>query len=361
MQLSRFWRSLDRLPAGAASQYEWGLLLGEEWPAAALLLRNTGKHVDAIPCPSLGGDNCPRRLCKKTDGSYRAECQEVPSVCDSVVLKAAEIAVLALDMRKFAGDLVKALNLSAPSRKHRDEAVMLIGHRMVIAGRGTAVFAAVQDQSKGSSIEIFKEIADASKPALLLVPTSMTLSNEQQRYLDTLGVSVRTFEECIEFDSSAGFVATGVIEDCLTRLAEQLDQATAKKQSGPRLLLPADAKWENLTFEFVADEMVQVKFRGQTTLMEPDDFGMKDRRTKKPIGAWAILRSIPSKGGRLSSTTAAGREKLKKHKQGLKEALQATFGITGDPFRSDKKERAYYPLFVVRTDALHQGKQDQRR
>ena len=361
MQLSRFWTSLDQLPARSASQYEWGLLLREEWPAAASMLRNTGKHVDVVPCPSPGGENCPRRLWRKTDGSYRAECQEVPSVCESVELKAADITVLMLDMLKFASALVKALNLTAPVRKPGDETVMLIGHRMISAGRGIPVFMAVLDQSKVCSIEIFKEIADASKPALLLVPTSATLSDEQKRYLDKYGACVRTFEECIEFDSSTGFVATGVAADCLTRLVEQFDQATAKKQSGPRLSLPADAKWEELTFEFVAEETVQVKFRGQTTPMEPDDFGMKDRRTKKPIGAWAILRSIPSKGGRLSSTTTAGAEKLKKHKQVLKGALQATFGIAGDPFRWDRKERAYYPRFVIRTDALRQGKQDQRR
>ena len=95
--------------------------------------------------------------------------------------------------------------------------------------------------------------------------------------------------------------------------------------------------------------------------MDPGDFGMKDGRTKDPVGAWAILRSIPAQGGFLQAKNSDGAEKLKKHKQTLKKAMCSTFGIAGDPLRFDRKERAYYPRFVIRTDALRQGKPDQRR
>ena len=196
------------------------------------------------------GTIAPAESRRNDDGSYRAECQEVPSVCESVELVAADIAVLTLDMSKLVDGLVKALDLTAATNKHRAETVALIGQRMLNAGRGIPVFMAVQDQSKGSSIEIFKEIADATKPALLLVPTSETLCDEQKRYLDKIGASVRTCDEFIEFDSSAGLVATAAAEDCITKLVEQLGQATARKHSGPRLSLPADAKWEEITFEF---------------------------------------------------------------------------------------------------------------
>ena len=76
-----------------------------------------------------------------------------------------------------------------------------------------------------------------------------------------------------------------------------------------------------------------------------------------------MLTKIPENGGILRPLNGKARrqshEAFKQTKKQLKEALQEVVPIPGDPFQYDYREKVYRPLFVVRSDALRQGREDQ--
>ena len=56
--------------------------------------------------------------------------------------------------------------------------------------------------------------------------------------------------------------------------------------------LPPDARWEEVTIVFVADEVINVSFRRDTRRFEPDQLGMKDARSGKPKRQWTYLKML---------------------------------------------------------------------
>lgn len=124
--------------------------------------------------------------------------------------------------------------------------------------------------------------------------------------------------------------------------------APAEAVAGRAWILPADAKWEQLVFEFEAAEMLRVTFRGETRRFEPLDIGMRDQRSKRPTLQWTALRVLAQTGGSLRSAKPSGATRIKKQKQTLADKLKSAFGIADDPIPWVPEAREYRTRFVVR-------------
>ena len=72
--LLRFWKALDEIPEATTDRREWAQRLGDDWSVAAAYLKSTGRLVREIACPSPGGEGCPRKVVRHTDGRFRAVC-----------------------------------------------------------------------------------------------------------------------------------------------------------------------------------------------------------------------------------------------------------------------------------------------
>lgn len=123
--------------------------------------------------------------------------------------------------------------------------------------------------------------------------------------------------------------------------------------------MPSDARWGDISIRFIADEVVNVSFRGETRRFEPDGLGMKDARNGKPKDAWIYLKAFATQGGRLPvhHAKSADTSKHQKQKQALSKALRAAFGISDEPLPTVGSD--YVARFVVNADDLQQGKQGQ--
>ncbi|WP_090875787.1 hypothetical protein [Bauldia litoralis] len=113
--------------------------------------------------------------------------------------------------------------------------------------------------------------------------------------------------------------------------------------------LPADAIWGELLFEFTAEEVVNVRFRGQTRRLEPEHLGMKDGRTSRPTHQWALLKTFGTLSGTITPKRTREHAKLVKHKQELSKSLRLHFGLRDDPIRHDKRAHAYITEFIIRS------------
>lgn len=104
-----FWLTLRSIPGSATSGFEWQALLGEEWITIAPLLRPTGTVAARVPCPSPGGDGCPRRVVNHGDGRIVTVCGDPEGQCESVEIILEDIVVHELDVGRLASTLCSLL------------------------------------------------------------------------------------------------------------------------------------------------------------------------------------------------------------------------------------------------------------
>jgi hypothetical protein len=367
MRTTCFWKSLDELTDTATHAREWRARLGPEWPVGGPLLRPTGTLATAIACPSPGGAGCPRRVVRHDDGSIRAVCGDSPRACGDLDLTRDDIAVLGLDRPKLTRAIAGALVLSARPSAPGSGPVIEIGTHDVHAGHGFPVFLAVPGPWFGDGIEPFAELAAFSGRKVLLTPTRSSLGGPAIRYLDTLGVTRLALADILVADDRHRLVAVQPVEVLFAELRAAVAGASDATDPDPLWPLPPDARWGEVRITFVADEVINVSFRGQTRRFEPDQLWMKNAKDGKPIRQWRLLWLLAAFRGELPKelppkvlervpefTTGYRRQK-----ELLGQTLIACFGIRENPLPLEG--RSFRARFLINADDLMQGRPGQHQ
>lgn len=343
-RLHRFWKALDEIPEATTDRRDWSLRLKDDWPVAAPYLTQVGRRAKEIACPSPGGDGCPRKIVKHGDGRFRAVCGNKPAECDAIDVTGEEIACLVLDRKKLAAAVCTILNATSEPGIQECGAVMLVGSHAVAAGVGIPIVLMIPGPMAEVSLEVLPEL---DGPAAIVVPTAGSISHQFKTTLKSRGHCILALNEISGLDDQHRLTGLQSAEKLLSPLREKLLASQASAASGRMWLLPADAQWEDLTFEFTAAEVVNVRFRQETRRFEPEQFGMKSKKNGRPTTLWALLRSIAQLAGSLTWKDPAASKKIKKQKQLLSGRLIELFGITGDPIPWRSDQRAYVARFTI--------------
>jgi hypothetical protein len=326
--LARFWKALDEIPEATTDRRDWSLRLKDDWPAAESYLAPVGRRAKEIACPSPGGDGCPRKIVKHSDGRFRAVCGNKPAECEPIEVTGEEITCLTLDRKKLAAAVGAILSATpAPGARERG-AVMLVGSHAVAAGIGIPVVLMVPGPMVEFSLEMLPEL---DVPAAIVMPTAGSISHQFKTALKSRGHCILTLSEIGGVDGQHRLTGLQSAEKLLSLLREKLLASQASTASGRIWVLPADARWEDLRFEFTDREVVNIRFRRETRRFEPEQFGMKSAKNGRSTVLWALLRSIANLGGRLTWKDAAASTRLKKQKQLLSSRLTSLFAIQTDP------------------------------
>jgi len=360
MKTTKFWKTLDELTDAATDRREWRAQLGDEWVRLSSLLMSTGSLAMSVSCPSPGGDGCPRRIVQHDDGSIRAVCGDRPKACRDLDLSKDDIVVLQLDRAKLASAVSRAFQLTNVPKRLEQTLVARIGTHDVFAGRGFPVFLCVPGPQPSENLKPFQHIMALPSPKLLLVPTARSMPASIADHLDRACVTTLALEDCLTL-SDRGLQPVQPIVTLCASLCAELDALADTEISNRAWPLPADACWPELTFRFVADEVLNVSFRGDTRRFEPDALGMKSAKNGRPKAVWTYLKAFALKGGRLAVHQCDPKKtsKHQKQKQALSRSLRSAFGIADEPIPTEGSE--YVTRFVVSADDLEQGRQDQRR
>lgn len=364
MRISKFWKALDALTDAATDRREWASLLGEEFGCVVVdepncplpLVRSTGTLATSISCPSPGGEGCPRRIVHHDDGAIRAVCGDSPKVCADLDLNKNDIMVYGLDRVGLARSIASAFDLSNRPASFDRRPVFRIGSHDVFAGRGFPVFLTVPGPLASEDAAQFDDVVAHPGPKLLLAPTLSSIPAQLAAALDREGIVRMALDDLLDLDAHGRlqpYQPTAVMfADLRAQLASGRDNAV----SNLAWALPTDARWEEIGIRFVADEVVNVSFRGETRRFEPDGLGMKSAKNGKPKAAWIYLKAFAKQGGRLPvhPSKSAETSKHQKQKQALTKALRSAFGISDDPLPTVGGE--YVARFVANADDLQQGK-----
>lgn len=342
--LHRFWKALDEIPDATTDRREWSCRLRDDWPAAEPYLTPTGRLAREIACASPGGGGCPRKIVKHGDGRYRAVCGNKPAECDPIDVTREEITCLALDRRKLAAAVGAMLNATPEPGVQERGAVMPIGSHAVAAGLGIPIVLMIPGPMAEVSLEVLNEL---DGPAAIVTPTPSSMPHRFKTALKPRGHSILALSEIVGVDQQHRLICLQPAETLLSPLRDKLLASQASTVSGRIWVLPADARWEDLTFEFTADEVVNVRFRHETRRFEPEKFGMKSKTNGRPTTLWTLLRSIARLAGSLTWKDQAASTRIKKQKQLLSNRLTSLFGIAGDPIPWRPDQRAYVARFTI--------------
>jgi len=337
---------LDELPKQTTERLEWRQGLGDEWPMVEPLLRHTGRVVQAVACPFPSGDGCPRRVVRHGDGRVVAVCGERPQRCEAITLEQDDIEALELNAVSFSDLLRRVLALGEP----RESAATLfpIGTLGVRAGFGLPVLLAFPNTDQ---LIMARDLPDATV-GIVLTPTGRFVAALPAGWTplslaDVLGVGPR-----------GAIVAT----EAWTGAADAIKAHAVTTTEAREIVwnLPPDARWEEMTFEFIGPELLHVRFRGDTRAFEPVQLGMRHKRSGKATLLWTALQAFAECGGEISWTGPGADTRLKKRKQLLSYQLIRCFGIPGDPIVWD--DRAYRTRFkIIGTPIGVRRREDARR
>jgi hypothetical protein len=348
-RLRRFWKALDEVPGAATDRLEWTDVLGAEWRDIEPYLKSTGRRTTSVMCPYPGGDGCPRRVVTGANGAIRAVCGSRPRMCDALDLKAADVTILALDRAKLLRELARAFDAEPADRSVGSGRVMLVGRHALAAGLASSILLALPGPADPLVEDELRVAGLDPAGSVVLVPRPSSLPAPVQARLVAAGHQVIPLSEVMGLGAN-GIEALQPPAILLAPIREALAAWTHTAGPQPVWELPSDAMWGELTFTLIADEVLNVSFRGQTRRLEPDHLGMKDGRSGKPTEAWVFLQALARVGGSLGPMSPDVVEHYKKDKQALTKRLREAFRIQGDPIRWNRRTRSYQTAFVMRDE-----------
>jgi hypothetical protein len=346
-KLHRLWRALENQQSLAAERLEWRRLLGDEWPIVEPLFCQTGSLVERVWCPSPSGVDCPRRVIHHDSGRIVAVCCDDPRSCDTISLTLDDIVVLELDVRRLAHALAAPLGVKAAPRWIREPDILHLGMHQVAAGQGLPVvllWTRTPDQA-GRAIEVLIHTTDA--PFAVATPTGRFVGAESRARIRQAGGMHVPLSDMLGADDHGTLVGQHAPDDIFAPVRQSVTPARELAW-----VLPPDARWEELVIDFVERDVVNIRFRGQTRRLEPEQLDMKNRKNGRPTLQWILMQQMALGGGQLAWSNPGATTRVKKQKQELSNKLKAAFGVEGDPIEWDGDNNAYVARLALRASGL---------
>lgn len=353
---TKIWAAIEAIPSAGATRKHWEVISGTEWSALSPLLRATGLEAETIPCFEVQPGGCIRRIVRHSADNIRAACGEPAALCKSEKLTAAEVEALAIDRVKLANGLAGALQLTNGKMPLASQNLINLGHHYVHAGLGFPVFLWLGANSFTDAHTAFADVEASKGAKLVLAPTDAGLGASVMAYLTKIGATAMSLENIVGIDAGS-LIPLAPVEQMFADLRAEFE----KPGDDAVWLLPKDAVWSKLTIEFREVQEIEARYPGvKPKRLTPQDLGLWDAQSGRPKASWNALMAVPTNGDVLKPLRGSQiTEAFKQTKKQLKEVLGRVIPIPGDPFEYDRLAKVYRPHFLVRTDALRQGREDQ--
>jgi hypothetical protein len=332
-RLSRVWPALEAIAGLAGIPATWREHLGDEADAVAGFLRPTDRRAARFPCPSPGGDGCPRQIIDRHDGTFIATCGDRPQRCDAVELSDAERTIHDLDVHRFADSLVVVLGLtSAFQHVTACPQTWQLGTYTPLSGHSYPAYLTIQDSPDQAYAVAVRLAGIAAGPLLLFVPTRRVIDPVTSELVTRSQSRIIALEDLVAIDDRGRWVAQRPPNELFRefRVAVLGEQST----SAPvvRFPTPPGARWEELTIRFITQHQVHVRVRSTAGTYEHTQMDMANKRNDQPTKQWELLQLFAQHGGELTWSDFGADPKNEHRRQILARQLRELFGIEGDPF-----------------------------
>lgn len=179
---------------------------------------------ETYPCPSAGGDNCPRQVVEHDDGSIVATCANVPANCSDVKLAPQDVEFLAVGPDGLFRAVRKALSLGGRTEELQGlRHAFRVGTFVPEPGTKHPVYflarACARDYAE--AVDALRSRND-NAPFALLLPTDRFVSEELQRQMRTIGIPLLPLSGVLEIDAAGAMVSRSPAEKFLSGIGQRV-------------------------------------------------------------------------------------------------------------------------------------------
>ncbi|CAK0767740.1 conserved hypothetical protein [uncultured Gammaproteobacteria bacterium] len=350
--IHHLWSILEQSPGLKNIMPEWQRRLGTTFDVARLWFRPTNQRSTSFPCPSPGGNGCPRRVVDHGNDEIVAVCNDEDQYCDKITLAPGDIIIHDLDLRALGTILAQIFDFT-PEFAPIDGLyqTFLLGKIQPIANRRFPVFLTIQRDKANMKDAAVCLLAKTDTPFVLLSPTGKFVDTEMTTLLARNKSRFMPLEEILVWDAEIeSLTGTESVSGWLTDFAKQAAPEITQLGSMDHFPTPSGASWEHFTFEFLGDQAMLVRCKGvqQPRQLEPEHLGMKNQINGKPTQQWIILMALAVDGGQLSWRNKNDNSKLKAQKQALSKKLKQYFLLDDEPVPWKRNLSSFETRFVLR-------------
>ncbi len=358
--LKRLWQGLEALPGLAGVLAEWREVWGQTYEVGKAFLRPTDQLASSYPCPSPGGDGCPRGIVVHSDDDIVAVCRQRPKQCNSVKLTRADILVYALSRRALCSALSRALGLVPLSRPIEVlPQTLRIGHYPFATGRRAAVYLTIQREAEDLRDTVWRLLMKSDDPCILITPTTHVCNAETQGMLTESGALLIALDDALGLDDTGAMVATEHVRVLLSDFAagpttcRSMRSATTRptrrsSQIVKPVRIPEGAEWKDLHLT-LDDHRLSLRILAEHGERSFQTAGFDDRRRRDyPNHLWELLQEFARGGGNLRAEPKdpKKRQNLKYGISKLRDSLHALFPLPGEPVAKREGE-GYHTTFRI--------------
>jgi hypothetical protein len=299
--LTRLWPALEQLPGLAASLGTWREDLGDEVDAIAGLLRPTDRRAVRFPCPSPGGDGCPRRVVEHGDGTAVAVCGDRPQRSEPIEVCPAELIVHALDPRRLCAAVAAVLRL--------DEGFQVVeacwqtwrvGDYVPLSGERFPVYLSIPDSPDRVNAAALRLTGIADRPFLMLVPARAQVDPAISEVLTRTKSRLSALQDLIAIDADGRWIGQRSSAELLREFRSSVLGEDGPAVPAMRFPTPPGARWEDVTIRFINQHQVHVRVRDEAGAYEHTQMGMASKRNDQPTKQWGLLQLFAEDGGELT-------------------------------------------------------------
>ncbi|MBF0143068.1 MAG: hypothetical protein HQL59_06370 [Magnetococcales bacterium] len=352
----RFWRALEAIPGQADVIGEWRLAFGEDFDLARRFLRPTERRAKVFRCPKPGGQGCPRRVVVHGKGDIVAVCANVERDCDSLELAEADIIVQTLDHRRLGSAVAGALGIK-PNLVVMEglSSTLRIGEDRSLPGKRFPLFFTIPQGPDGFRKAVLSLVATVGGPFVFLTPTDQRVERDAAHLLIESKAAHLPLSEVLGIDGAGTLAAMQPPADLLAEFRASASPTAPENTVAERFPTPFDTTWERILMEFHADEVMLVKCGSVVRRVEPEQMGMKSRKSGRPTLQWTLLRTLALTGGTIPLQSPKDHDRVKKQKSELSSKLKAYFQLPGEPIVWKLGEYAWEAAFRIRAVNLRES------
>jgi hypothetical protein len=344
-KLKRLWPALELPNPLSGVRAHLRRFAGSETALALSFCRTLREASDTYPCPTPGGEGCPRRVARRPDGQIVAVCGGSPRECDTISLRPEDLLVYQLDPQRLCRILAESFALRPACEPIRDCDLWQVGFLPNGASNGRPVFLVLHSGASRFAPAIDHLLARFEQPFVVLAPTLRFADARLNEHLRRRSAALVSLEDSI--------VSSGGKLSAVAPLAGLLGQADTSEPTPPKTMpdtapfAPQGVGWPDVEIRFLDGHTVSIRAGEKREVKTFAEMRMVNRKNGNPTVQWELLRALAEKQGTLNWRSPAADRKNQKRIEILGKNLRAFFGAADSPFHDYRPGTGWRAKFTV--------------
>lgn len=332
-EINSLWTVLTEGSLSGSVLAEWRDRLNADLGAARPFLVPIGKHASNYPCPHPGEPGCPRRVVRHAPDDIVAVCGNVPSSCEMLTLRKAELAVYRFDGALFGMRVAEMLDLknAGSIQQIGKHAAWLLGEYKSPDRRRLMIALCLDHTAKRLPIAVTRSLERGSPQH---IPTVVFAPFPAGRTQPNHGgaIFVGSLADLFTLTKKKELILKEPPHEFFNRLgALALSGSKKPRPSGP-VPAPPGTSWTEVHIRITDETHAVIRIGDLVDTYQHSHLGLSNPRSGKGSKQWELLTRFAQGTGELGLPDGESARLVRKQRERLSQALREAFGIDAAPF-----------------------------